>query len=219
MTQHNKETGAVNDFWNFLRKYFKENEIKRHPDLANKAALEKKPDFLIKINKKPKILFEFKELKESQKSDTHRDRLIKRDQKYDTRAIPNTVAIYITRAIKKAKPQLKLAECWKCPGVLVLYSKFYILRRYGLNRHDRFTTAMYIQSGNFHKNKIPDHISALAYFSVDYDDPSMIKYRIRFYHNIFTKYKLDLKPFVDKKCQHYFIGDDLFWHPQLSHNE
>ena len=217
------ESGAVNFFWDFLRRYFKNCEIKRHPPFeilvhGNKKTVS--PDFLVDSNSK--TIFEFKELKDSQVENSHRDRLINRYARYGTEPVPYIVHRFIESAMSKCNLQLIPADKIGCPGVLVIYSAIHALRLH-LNRHNRFTSCMYIQPDKFHQKRTPmnryTHISALAYFSVDNSDPNTTLYRIRFYHNVFAKNQMPIKPFIDNKCQHYTISEDLSWHRVLDHEE
>lgn len=217
-----KNTEGETFFWNFLRKYFENNDIRRHPPFEISVGNEKKsvqPEFIVDTDSK--IIFEFKELKESEVPNSHRDRLIKTHRLIGTHAIPNIGHRLIEKAMLKGELQLRPCIDIGCPGVIVIYSAIHELRLH-LNRHDRYTSCMYIP-GKFQQKKTPmnkyPHISALAYFSVDDDDPNSILYRIRFYHNKFAEYKLPIDPFVDSKCQHYTINNDLLWSRVLDHDE
>ena len=223
-----RETGGVNYFWLFLKRYFKEKDIQRHQSFNINFGGEcksKSPDFLISNTRK--WVFEFKELCESDCEHSSRSELINwyKNPIPRTRFLPNKASLWISNSIKKGLKQLKAAEILRCPGILVIYTPIIpIQHRLNSGKGSVFTTSMYESHLKFHKsqtamNKYP-FVSAVAHFSYDDSSPNCIGYRIRFYHNVFAINKLLVEPFDNQCCQHYQIDSGkLEWKQLLSHQE
>lgn len=223
-----RETGGVNYFWLFLKRYFKEKEIQRHQSFNINIGSEcasVSPDFLISHTQK--WVFEFKELCKSDHKHSRRSELINwyNNPIPRTRFLPNKASLWIFNSIKKGLKQLKAAEILSCPGILVIYTPILAIQhRLNFGKGSIFIASMYESHQKFNErqtamNKYP-FVSAVAHFSYDDSSPNRTGYRIRFYHNVFAINKLLIEPFADQCCQHYQIDSgNSEWKKLLSHQE
>ncbi|HEX7320160.1 MAG TPA: hypothetical protein VF399_07385 [bacterium] len=199
------ESSVVKHFWSFLNRYFKETEIIHHHPftiIVNNDKRTVKPDFYINGNQR--LLFEFKELKESDDPNSHLGRrldFINKSTEEPTSQFVRSISPYIKNKIFEAADQLKPAEELKCPAVLVVHSG---VPGICCEFNDgTFMEAMYHPARKDESARTPaeifPYISAVANFRCDTNNV----YHIKFYHNYYATCKLPSDALDGSECEHY----------------